>query len=118
MLTSVCGTDWTVWNRLELSGAVWNHLERLLTLWYCRVEHSIELFHIKDDLREFACVYSRHPGSSAWFLASVLRSVTPFPRESAESAGSAGSADEFPDRTFSQQYWASKIDPFGTRIAP
>ena len=34
-----------------------------------------------DDLREFACVYSRHPGSSAWFLASVLRSVTPFPRD-------------------------------------
>ena len=30
-------------------------------------------------LRKFACVYSRHPGSSAWFLASVLRSVTPFP---------------------------------------
>ena len=33
------------------------------------------------SLREFACVYSRHPGSSAWFLASVLRSVTPFPAD-------------------------------------
>ena len=41
-----------------------------------RVLHvKYQLIHTLDDLRDFACVYSRNPGSSAWFLAPVLRSV-------------------------------------------
>ena len=63
--------------------------------------------------------------TSSWFervvpslRPAVRDSVSAGSAESAGSAGSAESADEFPDRTFSQQYWASKIDRFGTRIAP
>ena len=57
------------------------------------------------------CVYSRNPGSSAWFLASVLRSVTAFP-------GNPGiGPDEFPNRTFLVASWRQKKKHvFGTRI--
>ena len=55
--------------------------EGVLSLQSASGQHPIPRPHQKQtfSLREFACVYSRHPGSSAWFLASVLRSVTAFP---------------------------------------
>ena len=51
--------------------------------------------------------------TSSWFER-VVPSLRPAVRDSV-SGDEPDSADEFPDRTFSQQYWASKIDRFWDR---